>query len=662
MFKSIKAKLMIVVSLLIIILIAGSSWFAYNQAGNVLRETVVNSAIQITESNGEIISSRLAAIKAQVMNLADTDAIKFMDWNQQQPIFDRILTHEQYMESFIVADLNGNFRSTTGKDGNINDRDYFHQVIENNQTVISHPVTSRATGNQVVVVASPIIKRFTEDQVIGLVGATIELSFLQNLVQDMKINSKGFGWIIDGNKNTIAHPEEQYIGNSSILEENGEEFKTLVSKMIEGDSGIGVYYDGKYERWLVYNPVKLTNWSIAMGVRSGDVLSGLQAIGKGSLWISLVAILVGLLITNFIANYITKPVSALVEIITGLADGDLSREFKKIDRDRQDEIGILTIQLDKMVQSFREIISQVRQVTDNVTQSTKEVQGSIEQIGQTAEQVGGAIQNVASGAEEQTAQVDETVENIKSLINNIEEVGQNSTILASDAEKVINRITDGNKALKDSVSKVTKVKVDSSETSREINTLGDYSQEIGQIVELISNISEQTNLLALNAAIEAARAGEAGRGFSVVADEIRNLAEESTIATEKIASLINKIKIGIKEVVIKMDKGILGVDESVVSIQETGEIFDEINGMAINLNNALSKVNQRATEMSMNSQQVDRAINDIAAVSEDFAQTAEEVATSSEEQIAFTEEIINLTRQLSERSEELSLVVNKFKL
>ncbi|MFW5687062.1 MAG: methyl-accepting chemotaxis protein, partial [Halanaerobium sp.] len=188
------------------------------------------------------------------------------------------------------------------------------------------------------------------------------------------------------------------------------------------------------------------------------------------------------------------------------------------------------------------------------------------------------------------------------------------------------------------------------------------SNKIGEIVELINNIAAQTNLLALNAAIEAARAGEAGRGFSVVADEIRQLAEESEDATNQIGGLVREIQSGVGDAVTRMDATEEVVNGSVSAIRNTGKSFEEINSAALRLRDLIENINERSEKVSTNGKDVEATIREIASVSEEAASNAEEVAAASEEQSASTEEIVSASEDLTRMAVDLTDVINKFNL
>ncbi|MFW5987830.1 MAG: methyl-accepting chemotaxis protein [bacterium] len=333
--------------------------------------------------------------------------------------------------------------------------------------------------------------------------------------------------------------------------------------------------------------------------------------------------------------------------------------YKEVNRN---EIETLGAWFNQLKDSLREMIYEVKEISVNINNSSDDLSEAGGELAKSAEEVGNAVQDVASGAEEQSAQVDQTNENIKDLINEIKDTREMSEEMAVESENVLVNINKGTTQLENSTTKVNKVNETSKEVAKTINNLGDKSADIGEIIELISGIANQTNLLALNAAIEAARAGESGRGFSVVADEIRKLAEESTEATEKIASLIKEIQSDVKSSIKEMNESKKAVNESVEAIVNTSENFEEIEKTANKLGGLIERVAESNKEMEKNSNSVQGAVNDIAKVSEEAASNAEEVAAASEEQTASTEEIVASADNLSDMAKNLKEAVEHFKL
>jgi methyl-accepting chemotaxis protein len=372
------------------------------------------------------------------------------------------------------------------------------------------------------------------------------------------------------------------------------------------------------------------------------------------------AVIIGALIAFLITRSIVKPVKEGVKFAEEIAQGNLKAE--KIDLKSNDEIGVLAKALNNMQDSLREVISNAADIADNLAASSQELSASGEEVAAAAQQVGDSIQQVASGAEEQSAQVEETSSKISDLINQINDVSDMSAKMNDQADDVMHNIEEGNSSINNSIGKIENVKDNSNDVSKTIGNLGGLSDKIGEIVKMINDIAAQTNLLALNAAIEAARAGEAGRGFSVVADEIRQLAEESEDATNQIGGLVKEIQNGVGNAVNKMDETETVVDESVAAIETTGKSFKQINGAALTLSDLIEKISSRSAEVRGNSQEVESAIEQIASVSEEAASNSEEVAAAGEEQSASTEEIVNAAEELSAMAAKLTSIVAEFEI
>lgn len=385
----------------------------------------------------------------------------------------------------------------------------------------------------------------------------------------------------------------------------------------------------------------------------------LRAVNYSYIVFVITAILAFLLIFA-VSRYVLKPLLKAISFADQIATGDLKIDSLNIRQNS--EIGLLINSLNTMKDSLRKLIGRINVSAKKVTTFSKELVNSGGQVGEVAEQVGISIQDVASGAEEQSAQLEDTATNVANLMNQITEIRGLAGDMNSSAENVMESIKIGDQSVKNSVKRVDIVKTETAEATDFIHSLGETSEEIGNIIGMISGIAAQTNLLALNAAIEAARAGENGRGFSVVAEEIRELAEDSSAATEKIADLIKEIQSGMVAVTEKMNRSKEAVENGVGAIEETGLVFQDINRVAASLKELVDLVTSSTEEMAKDSKKVETAMNDIAVVSQEFTANAQEVAASSEEQIASTEEIVSSAEKLAELADQLTSSVDEFDL
>lgn len=402
------------------------------------------------------------------------------------------------------------------------------------------------------------------------------------------------------------------------------------------------------------------------GLLAADSGNQYKSAIKATITVAILALLACVLMIYVISRAIATPLIKIVNLMKMAEKGDLTmiNEQTQVSDHaaNRDEIWQINVSFNHMIDGFKTILQQAVNVSERVAFASQEVSASGDQIGQTAGQVSSAIQNVASGAEEQSAQLEIVAQNMDTLIARIEGIGTSSEEMERYADRVMASIKKGTSSVEHSTEQVNSVKIVASEVSSTINSLGNLSEEIGKITVLINNISAQTNLLALNAAIEAARAGEAGKGFSVVADEIRGLAEESSTATGKIATLIQDIQVKVSTIMEQMKKSVESVDDSVHAITDTKVIFNDISQVAANLRTFIEEVVQNTKTIVDNGQNVRRIVNEVASVSQEFASNSEEVAASSEEQAAATEEIISGSKHLATMAKELSTAVGQFKL
>lgn len=378
---------------------------------------------------------------------------------------------------------------------------------------------------------------------------------------------------------------------------------------------------------------------------------------------SLVAItivtLLSLLMGFWVAGLIVNPVRKVQEVAEALASGDLGKTARVKSRD---EVGIMAAAVNRAVENLRSLVNRVAQTSEQVAASSEELAASSEEIGKVTQQVAGTIEQLAKGISEEAENAQKTSEVVKGMAANIDQASRSAQRMASDADRAVGQANSGKQAVIQAVAQMKVVRSASEQTSRAVQELGERSQKIGRIVEVITDIAGQTNLLALNAAIEAARAGEQGRGFAVVAEEVRKLAEQSRQAAEQISDLIRNIQGETQKVVEYMTAGSKEVTAGVMVVEEAGQAFEQIGGSVAEIVSQTREVAASAKELSVGSSQVVTAVGNIASITEESAAGAEEVSASAEEQNASVQEIAASAESLAELAQDLQAAVAAFRL
>lgn len=287
-----------------------------------------------------------------------------------------------------------------------------------------------------------------------------------------------------------------------------------------------------------------------------------------SIAIGVIFIIILFLLSQLIYRFIIKPIKQVVAVSDTISKGNLKNEVSGKISNREDELGKLGNSMNAMIVNFRNLIKEVKQSIEQVAASSEELSAGSEETTSATNQIVSAISEVATGSEVQLHGAIKSSKAIEEMAKGIQHITETIALVSTNSEKTEKEVEKGNSSIQSAMRQMDKVNESVNKSSNVVNKLSERSKEIGQMAALITSIADQTNLLALNAAIEAARAGEQGRGFAVVADEVRKLAEQTAASAKQVAELINVIQEDTTSSVQSMDKVNVEVHEGLKQIRD----------------------------------------------------------------------------------------------
>jgi len=370
-----------------------------------------------------------------------------------------------------------------------------------------------------------------------------------------------------------------------------------------------------------------------------------------------IIIILSIIIIRSIIVPLKKVTNKLKEI--SQSNGDLTQ---RINYKSKDEIGELSSSFDLFIEKLHSIISEVAVSAETISSSSSGLKNAAKVTTQSLEEISTTVVSIASGTSDGAAVAQETTATLTEALRFSEATSNASKNTSLNSKRAKEAAKEGSTKISEVVSSITEIATSSKEVSLIINELDDSSQKIGDIIKIITTISAQTNLLALNAAIEAARAGDAGKGFNVVSDEIRKLADESNKAAMEISSLVKENQLKSASAVYSANQ----VEKKVsVGVSIASEVGESINNIIKNIQDIVIEIDEidNANEKQLQgTKEIEKAICNIAINSNEIAGNTENISASIEEQLGIMTEIEKTTENLSEMSKKLTKITSGFKV
>ncbi|MCL1146205.1 methyl-accepting chemotaxis protein [Shewanella sp. 10N.261.52.F9] len=503
----------------------------------------------------------------------------------------------------------------------------WYKLAYNSSEMIATPPYIDITGAAVVTLA----QRFN-GVMNGVLAADLSISYITEQINNLNIDNAGFAFLLDENNRVLAFRDSSYAQKDASRLAKTLTPSNIDSLLRQGEITTIEWQDGS-EKLLRLTNLQGTKWTLGLVEDKSLAYEAIEQQVLQSLAVVIVLALVILLIASFTVNHMFKPLQQLTNAIETLSkgDGDLTQRFNA---QKQDEIGLLEAHMNRFLESLQLM---VKAISSDTEQLIKQVNESSNIAAKASDGVNGQHQDV-----------DQIATAIHEMSATASEVASHAEMTASAAQVSMQACVEGNEVIVKSSNSIEQLSMQLGDASSVVSALEQNATDINQILSTIQAIAEQTNLLALNAAIEAARAGEQGRGFAVVADEVRVLSHRTQDSTEEIRSMISILQ--------------QNSQQAVSSMASSTDIAKSSVEFANQAKHSLERITDSITEITDMATQIASAAEEQRAVSEDISRNTQAINDTSNELSSQTQEVSDNAQMMLATSSGLSDRVSRFKI
>lgn len=630
---------------------------------------------KVLYSNSKDLITQISNLAAKDINNIMNNQIKSVQSlannpfisNPNTPLEDKLkilLTEKnfQHYSDMGIATPDGKLTLTNGAVIDIKDSEYFKNAASG-KSYVSEPFSNSTNNSSVIAISTPIL-----DNNSNIISVLIAFKFgddISNISKKVSFLNSGKAFVVNSSGKLLGYSNNSYVQKGKNIKEllkniDGSNIDDLITLISLGKSGSQeVVCDGS-EQLLSYSTVSITGWCVITTVNKIDLLNSFNSLKIINIILGFISLLLISLTLIFVISRISKSILYVSSVMTNFAKGDFTETIKDTYLNKKSETGIMSRSLAQIQLSLSKSISKIETNSLNLNDEAGELSSISEELSSLIQTIAKAISEISQGAENQTI-------NLTNSSINLNDFGKRISVITEQVNNVtINSSTIGDKAknsnieLESLMNSIQSLNNNFENFITSLNIVTNDIKEVNEMTALINNISEQTNLLSLNAAIEAARAGEAGKGFSVVASEIRNLAELSKDSAQKIYNIVAKVIKNTDEIVVNTNNIHSDIKTQTHVVNNTITVFKDISNSVEEMIPTMYSIAKDFVALDREKDALVNNISNISSVSEGISATTQEIYASSEELSSASLEVANSAKKVNDLSTQLKESFSQF--
>ncbi|RKN85390.1 methyl-accepting chemotaxis protein [Paenibacillus ginsengarvi] len=672
--RSVGMKLLLIFFASIVSLVLIIGILSYQISKSIIKNKVADASQQTITQATDKVDFLLESMENITIQIMSDDAVadnmsKYKDKTLTQ--FDKLQTGQlvsSRLKSYVLAnskigDINilplnaevtDTYRTTTPKD-DVYKSDWFTKIKEADGKAVWLPTKKAgyvSTPNSFAV--GRVLRNIKSSSVEGI------------LIMELKTNAlrEALGVVSIGQGSSIA-----IIGkdNNVVYSETSEELETpYIVDVAANIAKTGIDSDNfeavkdKEEILTVYDPIQKSDWLLVGTIPVGELVKDASTIFTLTIIMVLVAIVLAILVGLLVIRMIAHPLVSLRNLMMEGARGNLTVRVK--DNGRQDEIGQLSASFNEMMEQITSLVSQTNLSAQEVLNTASELSDASRKTSISAKEIAVATEEIASGASSLAVEAERGSDLTGTINVKVGHVVEANAMMETAAAEVQTASRKGADYMSELITKTGTTEEMIRSMADKVEKLQESTSSIRKILDMLDNITKQTNILSLNATIEAARAGAAGKGFMVVADEIRKLADQSRQSIDVVAQITAKIQTEMKETVGVLSEAYPIFQEQITSVKNADDIFKQVQAQMDGFAGKLQEVTGSVEQLQESQHVLSEAMTNVSAVAEQSSATSQEVASLSSEQLSISDGLVKLSEKLEQLSNSLKESLSKFSI